>query len=108
MRVPVPPPPTIAPLDYDALPGGDLVRSGLEDLDAGRRHTPHALLVRAAGTRLRAVGVPVPPGAESEEAPLDLYHALGAEHGDDAHGRYLALIRRLESFARAAEHAARR
>jgi len=94
--------------DYALLPGGDLVAAGLSDLRANLIDTPQALLVRAAGTRLRAAGVPVPPGVESAEAPLALYHALGRVHGDDAQGRYLALIRQLESFARSAEYAARR
>ena len=62
----------------------------------------------AAGTRLRAAGVPVPAGAEDSEATHALYHALVPVHGNDAHGRYHALLRQLESFARAAEHAARR
>lgn len=83
---------------YDALPGGDLVVAGLADLRAGRLDTPAALLVRAAGTRLRASGVPVPAGTESVDATSALHHALQPEHGDDAQGRYLALVRQLESF----------
>ena len=90
--------------DYELLPGGDLVAAGLRDLREGRYETPEALLVRAAGTRLRAAGVPVPEGAESVDAPLALYHA----HGNDAHGRTLALLSRLDKFAAAAEHATRR
>ena len=92
---------------YDTLPGGDLIASGLSDLRRGARHTPEALLVAAAGTRLRAAGVPVPAGAEDANATQALYHALVPTHDNDAHGRYLALLRQLESFARAAEHAAR-
>ncbi len=101
-------PPLAAEPAYDTLPGGDLVRCGLADIRAGRSETPQALLVRAAGTRLRAAGVPVPAGSESVDAPQRLYHALGDAHGRDAHGRCLALLRQIESFARAAEHAARR
>jgi len=93
---------------YEALPGGDLVAAGLVDLQRGNRLTPAALLVAAAGSRLRAAGVPVPEDAHNPDATTALYHELGSVHGDDAHGRYLALMRQLESFARAAEHAARR
>lgn len=92
---------------FDDLPGGDLVTAGLEDLREGRTDTPPALLVRAASVRLRDAGVPVPAAEPDVEATHALYRALGAEHGDDAHGRYLALLRQLESFARAAEHASR-
>jgi len=94
--------------DYAHLPGGDLIEAGLADLARGVRDSPEALLVAAAGSRLRAAGVPVPEGVDDAGAPLALYHALQPEHGNDAHGRQLALIRRVESFARAAEHAARR
>lgn len=100
--------PSAAEPAYDTLPGGDLVRAGLADIQAGRPATPRALLVRAAGTRLRAAGVPLPVGLESVDAPADLYHALAEAHGLDAHGRCLAMLRQVESFARAAEHAARR
>lgn len=93
---------------YTDLPGGDLISTGLTDLRRGVRDTPESLLVAAAATRLRAAGVPVPAGAEDPDATQTLYHLLGREHGTDAHGRYLALRRQLESFARAAEHAARR
>lgn len=93
---------------YEDLPGGDLIEAGLADLARGDAATPAALVVTAAGTRLRAAGVPVPAGLDGRGATAALYHALQPEHGDDAHGRQLALLRRLESFARAAEHAARR
>lgn len=92
---------------YEHLPGGDLVAAGIDDLTHGRASTPDALLVAAAATRLRAAGVPVPEGVVGTDAPHALYRALGEEHGTDAHGRYLALVRQLESFARAVEHASR-
>lgn len=92
---------------YADMPGGDLVAAGLDDLRSGRPASCEALLVAAAGTRLRAAGIPVPAGEAAVEAPHRLYRLLAAHHGDDAHGRYLALLRQVESFARAAEHAAR-
>lgn len=42
----------------------------------------------------------------SDRAPSHrLYDLLAAEHSDSAHGRYNALVGRIVSFARAAEHA---
>lgn len=93
---------------YADLPGGELIEAGLADLSAGLSETPAALLVAAAASRLRAAGVPVAAESADAGAELRLYHALQADHGNDAHGQCLALLRRLDSFARAAEHAARR
>lgn len=92
---------------YSDMPGGDLVAAGLEDLRSGLGTSREALLVEAAGSRLRAAGIPVPPSEKGADAPHRLYRLLAERHGDDAHGRYLALLRQVESFARAAEHAAR-
>ena len=88
-------------MDYRTLPGGDLVRGGIEDLNAGIE-SPPALLVAIGAARLRRVGVPVPehPFTSPEQR---LYHHLSGANPDTAHGRYNALIRRLVSFERAAE-----
>lgn len=87
------------------LPGGEIVAAGLSDLIAGR-DTADAAAVAMAATRLREAGVPVPDLAErAEPAAHHLYDLLAREHGDAAHSRYNATIRRLVSFARAAEHA---
>jgi hypothetical protein len=82
------------------LPGADLVAAGLDDLRRGDA-TAEALLVSIGATRLRAVGLEVPEPLPEPE--LSLYELLRREHGDDAHGRYNALVRRLVSFERAAE-----
>jgi hypothetical protein len=63
-----------------ALPGGDLVAQGLEDLRHDRV-TVESLLV--------SIGAP------------RLYALLAADDSDSAHGRYNALVRRLVSFERA-------
>lgn len=82
------------------LPGQDLVDAGVAHLREGRA-TVEALLVSVGSRRLRAAGVDVPePFAGAE---IRLYELLRREHGDDAYGRYNALIRRLVSFERAAE-----
>lgn len=91
-------------LDLHALPGGDLVASGLRDLRAGRL-SEDALLVLIGAPRLRRLGLDVPTSdvAHPEHA---LYLALAAGNALSAHSRYNALIRTLVSFERAAECAA--
>lgn len=82
------------------LPGADLVKQGLADL-AREAETIEALLVSIGAPRLRKAGIHVPsPLTEPEHR---LYHVLACRHGDDAHSRYNALIRRLVSFERAIE-----
>jgi len=88
------------------LPGHDLVASGLTDLAAGRE-TEAALLVAMAAPRLRTLGYDVPElagGAPSHR----LYALLAAVDRAGAHSRYNALVARMTSFARAAEHASSR
>jgi hypothetical protein len=84
------------------LPGHDLVSTGLADLEAGRE-TEQALLVAMASRRLRRIGIQV-PDTEIERPSHRLYELL-SEAGPGAHSRYNALLTRLLSFARAAEHA---
>ena len=88
-------------MEYRVLPGGDLIRRGLEDLNAGIE-SPQALLVAIGRPRLKRLGVRVPnhPVASPE---LRLYQHLWRTDPDAAHARYNALIRRLVSFERAAE-----
>ena len=87
------------------LPGHELVRAGLADLAAGQE-TEAALLVAMAAPRLRALGFEVPPGGG--EQPSHLLYELLTRTGRGAHSRYNALVGRMVSFARAAEHAAPR
>jgi hypothetical protein len=84
----------------DRLPGNDLVRQGIQDLARGRE-TAEALLVSIGAPRLRRVGLEVPRALADPEHRL--YLLLAREHGNDAHARYNALIRRLVSFERALE-----
>jgi len=86
------------------LPGGELIAAGLADLRAGKA-TVAALLISIGASRLRAAGIDVPAGLPHANGRL--YDLLAAEHGDAAHSRYNALIRRLVSFERAAELVAR-
>jgi hypothetical protein len=88
---------------WQDLPGADIVAQGVDDLDRGVESVA-GLVVAAAAPRLMDVGVCVPEIA----LPLPshrLYELLSREDAASAHSRYNALLRRVVSFARAAEHA---
>ncbi|HVE69614.1 MAG TPA: hypothetical protein VNB64_13640 [Solirubrobacteraceae bacterium] len=87
------------------LPGAELIDHGLEDLRAGRE-TEAALLVAMAAPRLRALGFEVPAGPDGRSAHR--LYALLTRTDPAPHSRYNALVARVASFARAAEHAASR
>ena len=87
-------------MEFERLPGGDLVAKGLRDLEDGRE-TVEALLVSIAAPRLRAAGVTVPHVLS--EAEHRLYESLAQTDPDSAHSRYNALLRRLTSFESALE-----
>jgi hypothetical protein len=88
-------------IDLDGLPGAERVEAGRRDLAAGR-WTPDAWLLAVAATRLRELGVELPPVAPPREPELALYEALRAEEGD-AYFRYNALRGELASFISALE-----
>lgn len=83
-----------------ALPGGDIIDSGLQDLRDGRE-TIAALLVAIGAPRLRQLGFQVPDRLSSTPEHR-LYDLLVADDVDSAHSRYNSLNRRLVSFERAA------
>jgi hypothetical protein len=84
------------------LPGHELVSAGLADL-AADRESESGLLVAMAAPRLRALGFDVPEGGG--ERPSHRLYELLSEADSGAHSRYNALVARIVSFARAAEHA---
>ena len=87
-------------MSFSALPGGDLVNTGLRDLECGIE-SEASLLVSIGEPRLRRLGMRViNPLADPEHR---LYERLAAVDPHSAHSRYNALIRRLVSFERAAE-----
>ncbi|MGH9391012.1 MAG: hypothetical protein ACRD1Z_15455 [Vicinamibacteria bacterium] len=86
------------------LPGEDLIEKGRQDLARGEE-TIEALLVSIGAPRLARIGLDLPDAIPSPERRL--YERLFREGPDSAHSRYNALIRRLVSFERAAECAAR-
>lgn len=83
----------------EALPGADLIRDGLRDLENGVESV-ESLLVLVGAPRLRRLGFDVP---DTPDFPEDhLYATLAEEYGNGAHSKYNALIRKLVSFERAA------
>lgn len=89
--------------DLAKLPGAEIVLPGIEDLKAGRESI-NALAVSAAARRLGVSDLVDDSGGE-EPAAHRLYRLLNDELGDAAHSRYNAILRRVASFARAADHA---
>jgi hypothetical protein len=81
------------------IPGDELVRRGIRDLEQGVE-SQESLLVSIGAPRLRRLGFELPRTFESPE--VRLYELLRTQHGDAEHSRYNALIRRLVSFERAA------
>ncbi|MBI4549085.1 MAG: hypothetical protein HY707_13965 [Ignavibacteriae bacterium] len=91
-------------LFFDSLPGGEILRKGIRDLQEEVTSIP-ALLLLIGGPRLRNLGLSV---LEIDSNPEHaLYDLLSQEDPDSAHSRYNALIRTLVSFERAAECAKR-
>jgi hypothetical protein len=86
------------------LPGEELITKGLADLEHDRE-TEAALLVRIAAPRLRNLGITIPAEETPTREPAEhrLYSLLAGR--PDAHSHYNALIARVTSYARAAEHA---
>ena len=91
-------------MSLERFPGGDLVEDGLRDLAAGRESVA-SLLVSIGAPRLRRL-VPFPSEPYSDPE-LRLYRLLSRDDPDSAHSRYNAFVRRLVSFERAAECAAK-
>lgn len=93
--------------EFQRLPGADLIEQGINDVRCGRE-SHAALLVEIAAPRLSALGIEVPSNPTSQEQPQEqpehrLYRALSDQA--DPYSAYNALIARVVSFARAAEHA---
>jgi hypothetical protein len=88
-------------MNWEHLPGADLVAEGLRDLGEQRETLP-ALLVSIGMPRLRRLGIAV-PASTFDDAEHRLYARLAEDDEMTAHSRYNALIRRLVSFERAAE-----
>lgn len=97
---------SMATTDLSNLPGAEIVLPGVADLEAGR-DSVNAIAVQCAATRLRGVGLNAPGAEDDVPAAHRLYRHLSDELGDGAHSRYNAILRRVASFAGAAERARR-
>ena len=84
------------------MPGQEFLDEGLPDLLRGELSVA-ALLLLIAGYRLRRVGIPIPERPDVPDPEGALYARLAADGHMNPHGRYLSLIRRLESLEHAAE-----
>ena len=82
-----------------ALPGNDLITSGIRDLQ-DRRETIASLLVSIGAPKLRGLGMEIPDVSASNPEHR-LYDLLAIENPNSAHSKYNALIRKLVSFERA-------
>jgi hypothetical protein len=87
-------------MEFDGLPGGELIRQGLDDLGQNLESVA-SLLVSIGAPRLRSAGISVPENTFAFPEHR-LYELLSVSDPDSAHSRYNALIRRLVSFERAA------
>jgi hypothetical protein len=79
------------------LPGEDLIRAGLADIQSDRWTIPALLVAVAWGRFLRAGLIPPNTPPPQPEPELQLYRLLRRENGD-AYSRYNALLRELISF----------
>lgn len=82
------------------LPGEELLREGLADMQAGRCTIPACLAAIGLPRLQRAGLVGAMPSRSAEDAELQLYRQL-RQLGGDAYSRYNALLRQLVSFEQA-------
>lgn len=86
--------------ELEGLPAARSIAKGIEDLAAGRSSN-EAYLVAMAPSRLRSLGLVVPPDEQLPEEPeLALYGDL-CNHCSAPHSRYNALRHELDSFMNA-------
>jgi len=89
-------------MNFNDLPGAEIILPGLDDLRRGESSTIGALLIAIAAKRLTEAGLDIPQGSLAPEPELTLYARLQAEH-HDAYTYYNALMDRLHSFCNALE-----
>jgi hypothetical protein len=89
-------------MNLSELPGGDLILTGLKDLEQGKADSIEALLVTIASIRLTEAGLEFPKAHLEAEPELSLYARLQNER-EDAYPYYNALLDSLNSFCNALE-----
>jgi hypothetical protein len=85
--------------EWAHLPGANLIRKGLADLDRGEV-SEESLLVEISASKLRRLGFEV-QHLRRRLPEHQLFERLVAADPARAHSRYNALLRRLTSFHRA-------
>jgi hypothetical protein len=86
---------------FDHLPGGEILRDGLRDLESGVQSVA-AMLVLIARPRLVRNGIQIPVSSTTPALPEhELYRLLVVEHGPEAYRHYRSLLRRLASLENA-------
>lgn len=86
---------------FDNLPGAEIIKKGLQDLEKNEE-TLESLLVSIASPRLRRLGFQV--NHPYSDAENKAYRLLAKNNPDNAHSQYNAFIRLLVSFSRAFEN----
>ena len=90
-------------LELDSIPGGEIVSSGLRDLQA-KHFSENALLVLVCAPRLRTLGFEIADPADvPKPREHELYGAIESRLGIEAFSSYNSLLRRMTSFARTLE-----
>ncbi|MGD1927966.1 MAG: hypothetical protein ACFB12_03565 [Leptolyngbyaceae cyanobacterium] len=89
-------------MEWQELPGAELILPGLKDLQNGNSETVGALLIAIASKRLTEAGLIFYRSHLIAEPELTLYDRLQNER-DDAYPYYNALLSSLNSFCNALE-----
>ena len=84
-------------VSFEGLPGAELVRQGLIDLQ-NDTESKYSLLLSVAAPRLRGLHIDIPNLSCVGSFEHRLYDVLEREYGDGAYSQYNALIRRIVSF----------
>jgi len=89
-------------MNFNDLPGAEVVLPGLSDLQSGDSNSIGALLIAIAAMRLTEAGLDIEKYHLASEPELTLYAHLQEER-QDAYPYYNALLSRLNSFCNALE-----
>lgn len=89
-------------MNFEDLPGADLILPGVEDLQEGKSRTVGALLIAIASARLSNAGLVFCKEHLEVEPEMTLYRQLYDER-EDAYPYYNALLDSLGSFCNALE-----
>ena len=82
-----------------ALPGSEIVDSGLRDVIRGNFSSVSALAVAELRPKLRFLGVPIPDMSKQIPNPRNLlYRTMEKAEGGMAYVRFCALLERMDSF----------